>query len=108
MCILVSRQYSFQELEKWINDSKDGFVYFTFGSMVTIETFPREFLNILYASLGKIAPIRVLMKIPNPEKLPSGLPENIYMSPWMPQIKILSESFYENYKIVQYVNTILS
>lgn len=76
--------------------------------MVMIETFPREFLNILYASLSKIAPIRVLMKIPNPEKLPPGLPKNIYMSPWMPQIKILSESFYENYKIVQYVNIILS
>ncbi|EFN60313.1 UDP-glucuronosyltransferase 2B15 [Camponotus floridanus] len=77
------------ELEEWINDSKDGFIYFTFGSMVMIETFPREFLNILYASLSKIAPIRVLMKIPNPEKLPPGVPKNIYMSPWMPQIKIL-------------------
>lgn len=77
------------ELEKWMNDSKDGFVYFTFGSMVMIETFPHEFLRILYASFSKIAPVRVLMKIPNPEKLPSGLPSNIYMSPWMPQIKIL-------------------
>ncbi|KAL0120592.1 hypothetical protein PUN28_008345 [Cardiocondyla obscurior] len=77
------------ELEKWMNDSKDGFVYFTLGSMVLIETFPSEFLRILYASLGKIAPIRVLMKIPNPEKLPLGLPVNFYISPWMPQIKIL-------------------
>ncbi|XP_036145525.1 uncharacterized protein LOC105840599 [Monomorium pharaonis] len=77
------------ELEKWLNDSKNGFIYFSFGSMVIIETFPREFLRILYASLGKIAPVRVLMKIPTPENLPPGLPENIHMSPWMPQIKIL-------------------
>ncbi|XP_072755634.1 UDP-glucosyltransferase 2-like [Anoplolepis gracilipes] len=77
------------ELEKWIDDSKDGFVYFTFGSMVMIETFPREFLNILYASLSKIAPVRVLMKVTSPEKLSPGLPENVYTSPWMPQIKIL-------------------
>ncbi|XP_071554845.1 UDP-glucosyltransferase 2 [Temnothorax nylanderi] len=77
------------DLEKWMNDNKDGFVYFTFGSMVMIETFPREFLRVLYACLGKIAPIRVLMKIPNPEKLPPGLPENIHMSPWLPQIKVL-------------------
>ncbi|XP_011644491.1 UDP-glucuronosyltransferase 2B31-like [Pogonomyrmex barbatus] len=77
------------ELEKWLNDCKDGFIYFTFGSMIMIETFPREFLKVLYASLGKIAPVRVLMKIPNPEKLPPGLPQNIYTSPWMPQIKIL-------------------
>lgn len=77
------------ELERWMNDSKDGFIYFTFGSMVMIETFPNEFLRVLYASLGKIAPVRVLMKIPSPEKLPSGMPGNIYMSPWMPQIKVL-------------------
>ncbi|XP_070166542.1 UDP-glucosyltransferase 2-like [Polyergus mexicanus] len=77
------------DVEKWINDSKDGFVYFTFGSMILIETFPREFLNILYASLSKIAPVRVLMKIPNPENLPPDLPENVYISPWMSQIKIL-------------------
>ncbi|XP_039303799.1 UDP-glucosyltransferase 2 isoform X1 [Solenopsis invicta] len=77
------------ELKKWMDDSKDGFIYFTFGSMVMIETFPREFLKILYASLGKIAPVRILMKIPAPEKLPPGLPENIHVSPWMPQLKIL-------------------
>lgn len=77
------------DVEKWIADSKDGFVYFTFGSMVMIETFPREILNILYTSLGKIAPVGVLMKVPNPEKLPPGLPKNVYTSPWMPQITIL-------------------
>ncbi|KAL0120583.1 hypothetical protein PUN28_008344 [Cardiocondyla obscurior] len=77
------------ELKKWLDDSKDGFVYFTFGSMVLIETFPSEFLRVVYASLGKIAPVNVLMKVPNPEKLPHDLPENIYTLPWMPQSKIL-------------------
>ncbi|XP_012219186.1 UDP-glycosyltransferase UGT5-like isoform X2 [Linepithema humile] len=76
-------------LEKWMNESKDGFIYFTFGSMAIIETFPPEFLNILYSSLSKIAPIRVLIKVSNPDKLPPGLPKNIYTSPWMPQIKVL-------------------
>ncbi|XP_039309140.1 UDP-glucosyltransferase 2 [Solenopsis invicta] len=79
------------ELKKWMDDSKDGFIYFTFGS-VTIETFPHEFLRILYASLGKIAPVRVLMKVTAPEKLPSGLPENIHISPWMPQLMVLRHS----------------
>ncbi|RLU24805.1 hypothetical protein DMN91_002895 [Ooceraea biroi] len=80
------------ELKKWMDDSKDGFVYFTFGSMVLMETFPRKTLDIFYASLGKIAPVRVLMKIPNPKKLPPGLPENIRTFPWLPQLKVLSES----------------
>jgi len=83
---------SLQELQKWMDDSKDGFVSFNFGSMVMIETFPRKILDVFYRSLGKIAPIRVLMKIPKPEKLPPGLPKNIYISTWIPQLKILSES----------------
>lgn len=76
-------------LEKWMNESTDGIIYFSFGSMVMIETFPLKFLNILYSSLNKIAPVRVLMKIPKPDKLPPGLPKNVYMSSWIPQIKVL-------------------
>jgi len=83
---------SLQELKKWMDDSKDGFIYFTFGSMVMIETFPRKILDIFYKSLAKIAPVRILMKIPKPEKLPPGLPENIRISSWISQLKILSES----------------
>jgi len=83
---------SLQELKKWMDDSKDGFIYFTFGSMVMIETFPRKILDIFYKSLAKIAPMRILMKIPKPEKLPPGLPENIRISSWISQLKILSES----------------
>jgi len=81
-----------QELKKWMDDSKDGFIYFSFGSMMMIESFPRKILDIFYSSLAKIAPIRVLMKIPKPEKLPPGLPKNIYTSTWIPQFKVLSES----------------
>ncbi|XP_014485662.1 PREDICTED: UDP-glucuronosyltransferase 1-10-like [Dinoponera quadriceps] len=77
------------ELEKWMNDSKHGFIYFTFGSMVMIETFPDQFLKVLYTSLGKIAPVRVLMKVPRPEKLPSNLPTNIQTFRWLSQLKVL-------------------
>ncbi|EZA59833.1 UDP-glucuronosyltransferase 2B4 [Ooceraea biroi] len=57
--------------------------------MVLIETFPRTILDVFYVSLGKIAPVRVLIKVPNPEKLPAGLPENIRTFRWMPQVKVL-------------------
>lgn len=76
-------------LEKWMNESTNGFVYFSFGSMVKIESFPMKHLDIFYKSLGKIAPVRVLMKIPNPNELPPGLPKNIHTSPWIPQVKVL-------------------
>lgn len=78
-----------KSLEKWMNESKDGFIYFSFGSMVKIESFPLKYLEIFYKSLGKIAPVRVLMKIPNPSELPPGLPKNIHTSPWIPQVKVL-------------------
>lgn len=78
-----------ESLERWMNESTDGFVYFTFGSMITIESFPKEHLDVFYKSLGKIAPVRVLMKIPNPEELPPGLPKNIRTEPWLLQVKIL-------------------
>ncbi|XP_057336613.1 UDP-glucosyltransferase 2-like isoform X2 [Microplitis mediator] len=74
---------------KWLNESKDGFIYFTFGSMMQIESFPKPVLDILYKSLGKISPIRVFMKAPHPEKLPPGLPKNIRTFTWMPQLKVL-------------------
>ncbi|XP_076648061.1 uncharacterized protein LOC143356343 [Halictus rubicundus] len=76
-------------LEKWMNESTNGFIYFSFGSMVKIESFPMKYLEIFYKSLGKIAPVRVLMKIPKPNELPPGLPKNIHTSPWIPQVKVL-------------------
>ncbi|XP_076634843.1 UDP-glucosyltransferase 2 isoform X1 [Colletes latitarsis] len=76
-------------LEKWMNESTSGFLYFSFGSMVKIESFPVKYLEIFYNSLGKIAPVRVLMKIPNPSELPPGLPKNIHILPWIPQVKVL-------------------
>ncbi|XP_015113243.1 UDP-glucuronosyltransferase 2B20 [Diachasma alloeum] len=74
---------------KWLDESPEGFVYFTFGSMMQIESFPPHVLDILYKSLRKISPVRVLMKIPRPELLPPGLPGNIRTFSWMPQLKVL-------------------
>ncbi|XP_035737140.1 UDP-glucuronosyltransferase-like isoform X1 [Vespa mandarinia] len=77
------------ELQKWLDESKDGFVYFSFGSMVKIESFPRKILDILYKSFERISPVNILMKIPNPKELPPGLPKNVHTSPWIPQLKVL-------------------
>ncbi|XP_043268667.1 UDP-glycosyltransferase UGT5-like [Venturia canescens] len=78
-----------KDLKAWMDDSKEGFVYFTFGSMVTIETFPVDILQAIYKSLKKFAPIRVLLKIVDRKKLPPGLPENIRTFVWAPQLEVL-------------------
>ncbi|XP_043468543.1 UDP-glucosyltransferase 2-like [Leptopilina heterotoma] len=77
------------DFQKLMDESKEGVVFFTLGSMVLIETLPKEILLAFYASFEKIAPIRVLMKIVNKEKLPPGLPSNVLISNWIPQIPIL-------------------
>ncbi|XP_043488518.1 UDP-glucosyltransferase 2-like [Polistes fuscatus] len=78
------------ELKKWADEcDKDGFIYFSFGSMIKIETFPKHILDIFYKSFEKISPVKILMKIPNPKDLPADLPNNVRMSPWLPQLKIL-------------------
>ncbi|KAK0079330.1 hypothetical protein PV326_008802, partial [Microctonus aethiopoides] len=75
--------------KKWLDESKDGFIYFTFGSMVTIESFPVQTLENLYNSFRKIAPIRIFMKVPQPKLLPPGLPKNVRTFIWISQLKVL-------------------
>lgn len=74
-----------------MEESKDGVVFFTLGSMIIIEDLSREILQSLYTVFEKLSPIRVLMKIVNKEKLPPGLPKNVLTMKWIPQIPVLSE-----------------
>lgn len=77
------------EVQKWLDESKDGCVFFTFGSMVRIETFPDHLIKDLYKAFEAIAPVRVLMKIAKKEDLLPGLPKNVMIQPWFPQISVL-------------------
>ncbi|XP_033229035.1 UDP-glucuronosyltransferase 2B15-like [Belonocnema kinseyi] len=77
------------ELERWMNESTNGVIYFTFGSMILVETLPEETLLAFYKSFEKIAPMRVLMKIADKTKLLPGLPDNVRTSSWIPQIPVL-------------------
>lgn len=72
-----------------MDDSKDGVVYFTLGSMVIVESLMKEQILSLYASFAKISPVRVLIKIKDQTKLPPGLPDNVRTMSWIPQIPVL-------------------
>ncbi|KAL0107030.1 hypothetical protein PUN28_015526 [Cardiocondyla obscurior] len=76
------------EVQKWLDDSEHGCIYFTFGSSVRIETYPEKIIQQIYASFEKIAPVRVLMKVAKEEDLLPGLPKNVMTQPWFPQISI--------------------
>ncbi|XP_043467687.1 UDP-glycosyltransferase UGT5-like [Leptopilina heterotoma] len=77
------------ELKNWMDESKEGVVFFTLGSMVIVESLMKDKIFSLYASFAKISPVRVLMKIKDRSKLPPGLPDNVLPMPWIPQIPVL-------------------
>ncbi|XP_043282576.1 UDP-glucosyltransferase 2-like isoform X2 [Venturia canescens] len=77
-----------EDLEEWMDRSTDGFVYFSFGSMLRIDSLPEHIIRVFYRSFEKISPIRVLMKVTYEEQLPPGLPKNIRTFKWLPQLKV--------------------
>ncbi|XP_063985572.1 UDP-glucosyltransferase 2-like isoform X2 [Diachasmimorpha longicaudata] len=87
--VIDDDQHLTPDLQKWLDESSHGCVYFTFGSMVKIETFPEATIKIFYEMFERIAPVRVLIKIVDPQALPPGLPSNVKTSLWLPQVAIL-------------------
>ncbi|XP_029035422.2 UDP-glucosyltransferase 2-like [Osmia bicornis bicornis] len=77
------------DLQKWLDESTHGCIFFTFGSMVRIETFPDPLLRTFYKVFEKLAPVRVLMKVAKKEDLLPGLPKNVMIKSWFPQVPIL-------------------
>ncbi|XP_051166485.1 UDP-glucosyltransferase 2-like isoform X2 [Leptopilina boulardi] len=78
-----------EELQQWLDESNHGCIYMSFGSMVKIESFPKEILKIFYTTFENIAPVRILMKIANKMELPPRLPNNVKTYHWLPQIQVL-------------------
>ncbi|XP_043264519.1 UDP-glucosyltransferase 2-like [Colletes gigas] len=76
------------EVKKWLDESKHGCVYVTFGSMMRIETFPESLQKTFYKVFEKLAPVRVLMKIAKKEELVPGLPKNVMTQSWFPQVAV--------------------
>ena len=89
-CVNKNYEISLQKVKNWLNSSVSGCVYFTAGSMVKIESFPREKLDALYEAFRRISPIRILMKIANEKELPPGLPENVMIDSWFSQLQVWS------------------
>lgn len=78
-------------MQRFLDESKDGFIYVSFGSMIRLETFPKHVLDAFYGAFKNISPVRVLMKIAKAIELPPGLPSNVITQSWLPQITVLSK-----------------
>ncbi|KAL3266340.1 hypothetical protein HHI36_010518 [Cryptolaemus montrouzieri] len=74
-------------IEKFINESTHGVIYFSLGSMIKGHTFPQEKKEEFLRAFARL-PQRVLWKWEN-ETMP-GKPDNVMIQKWMPQFDILS------------------
>ncbi|GJQ65080.1 hypothetical protein Trydic_g7230 [Trypoxylus dichotomus] len=73
-------------LEKWINESTDGVIYFSMGSMIKGHTFPEDKRAMFQNAFSRLKQ-RVLWKWEN-DSMPNQ-PANVMLQKWMPQFEIL-------------------
>uniref|UniRef100_A0A2H8TKY0 UDP-glucuronosyltransferase n=1 Tax=Melanaphis sacchari TaxID=742174 RepID=A0A2H8TKY0_9HEMI len=75
-----------RDIEQYINDSPNGVIFFTLGSVILLETAPAYLQKAFVEGLREI-PQRVLWKydVPNIENLPL----NVKVGKWFPQRDIL-------------------
>ncbi|XP_077291582.1 UDP-glycosyltransferase UGT5-like isoform X2 [Arctopsyche grandis] len=76
-----------QNLQNFIDESKDGVIFFSMGSNLNSKDMPKEKLDMFLNTFKKLKQ-RVLWKWEN-ENLP-GQPSNVMISKWLPQTDILA------------------
>lgn len=75
-----------KDLQKVLDDAKEGVIYFSLGSFLKASTMPKDKLEILLKAFSKLKET-VLFKFED-ENLP-GKPENVIIRKWFPQSDIL-------------------
>nr|XP_024216284.1 UDP-glucuronosyltransferase 2A1-like [Halyomorpha halys] len=75
-----------EEWEKYLNESVDGLIYFSWGSHYKTENMKPHELTAFMSAFGKLKQ-RVLMKV-DQDTLP-GKPDNVRLAKWVPQASIL-------------------
>lgn len=72
-----------------MDESKHGVIYFSLGSIFSLDVFSGKFIDTVFKSLEKLAPMKVLMRVKNPGKLTAKVPDNVKTMSWIPQEKVL-------------------
>lgn len=81
--------YNFQDLKSFLDSSKNGVIYISFGTNVDPSFLPPERIQTLVRVFSQL-PYNVLWKW-NTDVLP-GRTDNIRISKWLPQSDLLSKS----------------
>ncbi|XP_071879136.1 UDP-glycosyltransferase UGT5-like [Bombus fervidus] len=75
-----------KDLHAFLNDTTNGFIYFSLGSNVRSASLPLEIQRLFCDVFAKL-PYKVVWKFE--EELP-GKPDNVYIGKWLPQQTILA------------------
>ena len=87
-------------MQKYLDDARDGAIYFSLGSNIVSSDLPEETVKVLVGAFSKLKQ-KVLWKWEK-DSLP-GQPENLKIGKWLPQSDILGTLFIHvtlNYKQV--------
>jgi len=81
LIILVSK-----DLEDFVSGNQEGFIYFSFGTVLLGSTLPKEIVQKFSNVFSKLKQ-RVLWK--HETESIEGLPSNVKLSKWFPQQDLL-------------------
>lgn len=81
---------NFQDLQKYLDDAKEGVIYFSLGSNVKSVAVSDEKRNAILSAFSEM-PYKILWKWES-DTLP-GIPKNVKIQQWFPQRDILRTSF---------------
>lgn len=85
----VNKKLMSQNLTKAIHSAKEGIIYFSMGTVISMDTFPREALNSILGVFAKL-PHTVFWK-GFPKSLPKPIPKNVVDREWFPQLDVLCD-----------------
>ncbi|XP_014289134.1 UDP-glycosyltransferase UGT5 [Halyomorpha halys] len=76
-----------EEFQKFLDNSKNGVVYFTFGSVINATSLPNEVIDIFMTAFGRLKQ-NVIMKWESGHL--RNKPKNVITKEWLPQNGILA------------------
>jgi glucuronosyltransferase len=79
--------FCLQEIQQFLDESKDGVIFFSFGSNAKTTVLPSEKIKILLKVFSKLKQ-RVIMKWETDSM--EGKPDNVLIGKWLPQDDILA------------------
>ncbi|KAL1461767.1 hypothetical protein WDU94_013639 [Cyamophila willieti] len=77
-----------EDLKKTLDAAKDGFILFSFGSVIAPKTIPPDLAKTFLTVFSKLGKYKIIWKWSG-EPL-AGLPQNVIQQKWIPQMAVLA------------------